>query len=316
MHAVKSVGSSRAGGCAGSSYPFLTRKERDVETGLDYFLARYYSSTQGRFTSPDEFKGGPEELFEDVDPHDPLFYADASEPQSLNKYHYALGNPLRYVDPDGHQATLADRLKQGAASVGRTVMNTIEGAASAYAEDNGVGGTSGPQNKVGRAIGHGLALAQGFGEAYIGLQGMAGGGAEAIATAPACASGVGCAAPTVGIATTATSAVVATHGTLVIGNTLNNIFSKNGGPKAAESPGQTAAGRATDANGRPLGPSGKPSIHQVDSPTKKAAKDAARNAGQGAPMQHPTPRRGEPHFHPTDRKGKKIPDGTHYNYPL
>lgn len=32
----------------------VTSKERDNETGLDYFLARYYSSTQGRFTSPDE----------------------------------------------------------------------------------------------------------------------------------------------------------------------------------------------------------------------------------------------------------------------
>jgi RHS repeat-associated protein len=31
----------------------FTQKERDVETGLDYFLARYYSSAQGRFTSPD-----------------------------------------------------------------------------------------------------------------------------------------------------------------------------------------------------------------------------------------------------------------------
>ena len=41
----------------------FTSKERDNETGLDYFLARYYSSTQGRFTSPDEFKGGPDELF-------------------------------------------------------------------------------------------------------------------------------------------------------------------------------------------------------------------------------------------------------------
>ena len=32
----------------------FTDKERDIETGLDYFIARYYSSTQGRFTSPDE----------------------------------------------------------------------------------------------------------------------------------------------------------------------------------------------------------------------------------------------------------------------
>jgi RHS repeat-associated protein len=41
----------------------FTDKERDAETGLDYFLARYYSSTQGRFTSPDEFSGGPDELY-------------------------------------------------------------------------------------------------------------------------------------------------------------------------------------------------------------------------------------------------------------
>jgi RHS repeat-associated protein len=41
----------------------FTDKERDAETGLDYFLARYYSSTQGRFTSPDEFLGGPDELY-------------------------------------------------------------------------------------------------------------------------------------------------------------------------------------------------------------------------------------------------------------
>ncbi|HEV8370417.1 MAG TPA: RHS repeat-associated core domain-containing protein [Pyrinomonadaceae bacterium] len=44
---------------AGLNYPFLTSKERDNETGLDYFLARYYSSAMGRFTSPDEFTGGP-----------------------------------------------------------------------------------------------------------------------------------------------------------------------------------------------------------------------------------------------------------------
>lgn len=126
----KSVGSARACGRAGSHYPFLTQKERDNETGLDYFGARYYASIQGRFTSADEFTGGPEEIFEDVDPHDPLFYADATEPQSLNKYHYCLNNPLRYIDPDGHQTSTSDRLKQGATAVYETGKGVVKGALS------------------------------------------------------------------------------------------------------------------------------------------------------------------------------------------
>ncbi len=99
----------------------FTQKERDNETGLDYFLARYYSSTQGRFTSPDEFTGGPDELYTFVDDaaDNPTFYADVTNPQSLNKYHYVLNNPTRYTDDDGHCGVLcvaAGRIAVGVAA--------------------------------------------------------------------------------------------------------------------------------------------------------------------------------------------------------
>jgi RHS repeat-associated protein len=63
----------------------FTQKERDSETGLDYFGARYYSSTQGRFASPDLM----------------LSSGDVASPQSWNRYIYVGNNPLRYVDPLG-----------------------------------------------------------------------------------------------------------------------------------------------------------------------------------------------------------------------
>jgi RHS repeat-associated protein len=89
--------------------PRFTGKQRDkfgdgTATGLDYFLARYYSAAQGRFTSPDEWAGGLVDPFTggQVEPPGPLPYADIGNPQSLNKYAYVLNNPLRYTDPDGH----------------------------------------------------------------------------------------------------------------------------------------------------------------------------------------------------------------------
>src|SRR6185369_16041139 len=45
-------------GAADSTRHKFTQKERDNESGLDYFLARYYSSAQGRFTSIDPQNAG------------------------------------------------------------------------------------------------------------------------------------------------------------------------------------------------------------------------------------------------------------------
>jgi RHS repeat-associated protein len=63
----------------------FTSKERDTESGLDYFGMRYYGSTRGRFTSVDP-------LLETGDPEDP---------QSWNRYTYTFNNPLMYIDPTG-----------------------------------------------------------------------------------------------------------------------------------------------------------------------------------------------------------------------
>jgi RHS repeat-associated protein len=68
-----------------------TGKERDSESGNDYFGARYYSSAMGRFMSPDwSAKVAP------------VPYAKLGNPQSLNLYSYVYNNPLSNVDPDGH----------------------------------------------------------------------------------------------------------------------------------------------------------------------------------------------------------------------
>jgi RHS repeat-associated protein len=104
MSAGVGIRSAALGYGADSTRQKFTGKERDAETGLDFFEARYLSSTQGRFTSPDEFAGGPDELFifADAASANPTFYADLTNPQSLNKYQYTYNNPLSYTDSDGH----------------------------------------------------------------------------------------------------------------------------------------------------------------------------------------------------------------------
>jgi RHS repeat-associated protein len=61
----------------------FTGKERDAESGLDYFGARYYSSSIGRWMSPDW-----------ADKPEAVPYSSLDNPQSLNLYGYVLNNPL------------------------------------------------------------------------------------------------------------------------------------------------------------------------------------------------------------------------------
>lgn len=61
-------------------------KERDVNTGLDYFGARYYSSGIGRFTAVDPVIDVTKALV---------------DPRLWNRYVYVSNNPLGRIDPDG-----------------------------------------------------------------------------------------------------------------------------------------------------------------------------------------------------------------------
>lgn len=68
-----------------------TGKERDAESGLDYFGARYYGSSMGRFMSPDWAAKAM-----------PVPYAKLDNPQTLNLYSYVGNNPLSWTDSTGH----------------------------------------------------------------------------------------------------------------------------------------------------------------------------------------------------------------------
>ena len=73
----------------------FTGKERDAESGFDYFGARYYGSGMGRWTTPDWSAKA-----------EPVPYSKLDDPQSLNLYNYVGNNPLRRVDLDGHRGSI------------------------------------------------------------------------------------------------------------------------------------------------------------------------------------------------------------------
>jgi RHS repeat-associated protein len=79
--------------CPDATEHHFTGKERDAESGNDYFGARYYASSMGRFMSPDW--SAKEE---------PVPYAKLDNPQTLNLYAYVRNNSLSRFDADGHES--------------------------------------------------------------------------------------------------------------------------------------------------------------------------------------------------------------------
>jgi RHS repeat-associated protein len=85
------------------NYKF-TGKERDAESGLDNFGARYDASSMGRFMTPDPLGGHQE------------------DPQTLNKYAYVRNNPLNLTDPTG-----LDLYLQGCGDASNTCKDNFVG---------------------------------------------------------------------------------------------------------------------------------------------------------------------------------------------
>jgi RHS repeat-associated protein len=82
-------GLAPSGNCPDATEHHFTGKERDTESGNDYFSARYYASSMGRFMSPDP---------------GPYVWSD---PQTLNRYAYTRDNPLKFIDPTGKYFVVA-----------------------------------------------------------------------------------------------------------------------------------------------------------------------------------------------------------------
>ncbi len=73
----------------------FTGQEKDVESGLLYYGARYYNPNRGRFTQPDPAIMNPSKEM-------------LANPQLLNPYSYAANNPLKYTDPTGEKLMISD----------------------------------------------------------------------------------------------------------------------------------------------------------------------------------------------------------------
>ena len=145
-------------------------KERDAETGNEFFGARYFSGAQGRWTTPD-WSTTPQ----------PVPYADLTDPQTLNLYTYVRNNPLLRADKDGHCdwcsalyvkltawlavhpqiGDAASEVRERASGTGRVGLGAAlplkavraEGSATLYGKAGGEGGGTGVDLKGSVGVG-------------------------------------------------------------------------------------------------------------------------------------------------------------------
>jgi RHS repeat-associated protein len=102
-----------------------TGKERDAESELDYFEARYNSSGLGRFTSPDPLGWLSWQHGRSRDRFNALLY----NPQHLDMYAYTGDDPVTWTDPTGLYT--CNGTKQQCATVKAAVATIKEASGSA-----------------------------------------------------------------------------------------------------------------------------------------------------------------------------------------
>ncbi|MGF7036581.1 RHS repeat-associated protein [Paenibacillus mucilaginosus] len=86
----------------------------DNTTNLQNLRARWYDPSIGRFISEDTNEG------------------DITNPLSLNLYTYAHNNPILWIDPSGHEVTMADKQAQRQGIISDEDIRFIEAATKSY----------------------------------------------------------------------------------------------------------------------------------------------------------------------------------------
>jgi RHS repeat-associated protein len=182
----------------------FTGKERDVETGLDYFGARYYNANTGRFTTVD-----------------PVLNTTAAlvDPQRWNRYAYGRNNPLRYVDPDG-----------------KDIFTYFGGLVTAFGSNLSGGLIARPTSsdsdfRFGQTVGDTLSLAAAGYEAYVGGGLIVGGGGATLTVAGG----------TVGVPAAVGGGLLVGHAGAFGGSAIFNLSKNTEG--IYEFPDATSAGR-------------------------------------------------------------------------
>jgi RHS repeat-associated protein len=106
--------------------------QRDAGSGLDYAMNRHYSSTVGRFMSPDPYEAS----------------AGVAEPQSWNRYGYVQNDPVNFRDPRGLMNCRVDWDEQSLHCDDSMEMD-MELLTGPMTDPGGDGGGSGPAERLG-----------------------------------------------------------------------------------------------------------------------------------------------------------------------